>query len=51
MNSKISILILLIYFAGMSEKSYSQEKLKFYDLTRAESNVINDKGTETPFTG
>ena len=51
MNTKISILILLIYFAGMSEKSYSQEKLKFYDLTKAESNVINDKGTETPFTG
>jgi peptide methionine sulfoxide reductase msrA/msrB len=51
MNTKISILILLIYFTGMSEKSYSQEKLKFYDLTKAESNVINDKGTETPFTG
>jgi methionine-R-sulfoxide reductase len=25
--------------------------LKFYDLTKAESHVINDKGTETPFTG
>src|SRR5674476_1413704 len=51
MNTKISILILLIYLAGMSENSYSQEKLKFYDITKAESNVINDKGTETPFTG
>ena len=35
----------------MIEKSYSQEKLRFNDLTKAESSVINDKGTETPFTG
>ena len=35
----------------MSEKSYSQEKLKFNDLTQAESSVINGKGTEKPFTG
>jgi peptide methionine sulfoxide reductase msrA/msrB len=51
MKIKSVILLLLIYFAGMSEQSYSQEKLKFNDLTRAESSVINDKGTETPFTG
>ena len=35
----------------MSEKSFSQENLKFNDLTKFESRVINDKGTETPFTG
>ena len=35
----------------MSEEGFSQEKLKFYDLTKAESNVINNKGTEAPFTG
>jgi peptide methionine sulfoxide reductase msrA/msrB len=51
MKTKYCIFTLLIYFAGMSEKSYSQEKLKFYDLTKDESHIINDKGTETPFTG
>jgi len=35
----------------MSEKSESQEKLKYYDLTSVESNVINNKGTEAPFIG
>jgi len=35
----------------MSEQSYSQEKLKFNDLTKAESSVINEKGTEAPFKG
>jgi peptide methionine sulfoxide reductase msrA/msrB len=51
MNIKSVILLLLIYFTVMSEKSYSQENLKFFDLTKAESHIINDKGTETPFTG
>ena len=35
----------------MSEESFSQEKLQYYDLTKAESYVINNKGTESPFTG
>ncbi|MBK7712470.1 MAG: bifunctional methionine sulfoxide reductase B/A protein [Bacteroidales bacterium] len=35
----------------MSEESFSQEKLKYYDLTNSESYVINNKGTEKPFTG
>jgi peptide methionine sulfoxide reductase msrA/msrB len=35
----------------MSEESFSQEKLQYYDLSKAESNVINNKGTEYPFTG
>jgi peptide methionine sulfoxide reductase msrA/msrB len=51
MNTKLAIISFLIYFAGMSENSFSQEKLKYYDLTKAESYVINDKGTESPFTG
>lgn len=51
MYINLSTLILLIYFAVMSENSYSQEKLKYNDLSKAESSVINDKGTEMPFTG
>jgi len=44
-------LIIILYFTAMSEKSESQEKLKYYDLTSVESNVINNKGTEAPFLG
>jgi len=51
MYTNLVTLILLIYFAVMSENSYSQEKLKYNDLSKAESSVINDKGTEMPFTG
>jgi peptide methionine sulfoxide reductase msrA/msrB len=51
MSTKSVLFLLLIYFAGMNEQSYSQEKLQYYDLTKAESNVINNKGTESPFTG
>jgi peptide methionine sulfoxide reductase msrA/msrB len=51
MNKSFVIIILITYFAIMSDESYSQEKLKYYDLTKVESNVINNKGTESPFTG
>jgi len=51
MKREYSLIILIICFSSMSEKSNSQENLKFYDLTKAESHIINDKGTETPFTG
>ena len=51
MNIKYFLILLIIYFASMSEESFSQEKLKYYDLTKAESYVINNKGTESPFTG
>jgi len=35
----------------MTENSFSQEKLKYFDLSTTESYVINEKGTERPFTG
>ena len=35
----------------MNEKSYSQEKLNYFNLNKTESYVINDKGTESPFSG
>lgn len=35
----------------MTDQSFSQEKLNYYDLTKIESSVINEKGTERPFTG
>jgi peptide methionine sulfoxide reductase msrA/msrB len=51
MNHKYTLLVILTYFAVMSEKSDAQEKLQYYDLTKTESNVINNKGTEAPFVG
>jgi peptide methionine sulfoxide reductase msrA/msrB len=51
MDNRYLIIVLLIYFAGMNEESFSQEKLQFYDLTKVESDVINKKGTELPFKG
>jgi peptide methionine sulfoxide reductase msrA/msrB len=45
------LIILTIYFGIMGEESFSQDKLQYYNLTKAESNVINNKGTESPFTG
>jgi peptide methionine sulfoxide reductase msrA/msrB len=51
MNFKYILLLILTYFAFMSEESLSQEKLQYYDLTESESYVIKHKGTESPFTG
>jgi peptide methionine sulfoxide reductase msrA/msrB len=51
MKNRYLFLVLLICFAGMVEESYSQEKLQYNNLTKAESFVIDSKGTEKPFTG
>jgi peptide methionine sulfoxide reductase msrA/msrB len=51
MKVGFTLIILTIYLSSMSEESFSQEKLQYYDLTKGESNVINNKGTESPFTG
>jgi peptide methionine sulfoxide reductase msrA/msrB len=51
MDKRVVITFLITYFAIMSDESFSQEKLQYYDLTKTESYVINNKGTESPFTG
>ncbi len=51
MKRLFTFIILTIYLSSMSEETFSQEKLQYYDLTKVESNVINNKGTESPFTG
>jgi peptide methionine sulfoxide reductase msrA/msrB len=51
MDKRNILLIFLIYFAIMNEESFSQEKLPYFDLSKEESYVINDKGTEYPNTG
>jgi len=48
MKLKITTSFLII---AMSTNSFSQEKLPFNDLSKQESYVINNKGTEAPFTG
>lgn len=45
------LVILTIFFAVMSEETYSQEKLQYNDLSKEESAVIEKKGTEAPFRG
>jgi peptide methionine sulfoxide reductase msrA/msrB len=51
MKNRKLIYSALTIFIAMSNNLYSQEKLPFNDLSKAESYVINSKGTEAPFTG
>jgi peptide methionine sulfoxide reductase msrA/msrB len=49
---KLSYLSLaIIILSSMGQQSYSQGKLPYIDLTKEEARVINDKGTEAPFSG
>ena len=45
------LVIMLAISLTMTAKSFSQEKLPLNDLSKAEAIVINNKGTEAPFTG
>jgi len=49
--NKIVWVYLTIYLLAMNTDSFSQGKLPFNDLSKAESQVIENKGTEAPFTG
>jgi peptide methionine sulfoxide reductase msrA/msrB len=49
MNKNILNLIILV--SAMSTESFSQESLPLNSLSKAESDIINNKATETPFTG
>ncbi len=48
---QIITLFSILIISAMGNESFSQEKLPYNDLNKNESHVINNKGTETPFTG
>jgi len=51
MKSFVLLIIITAYSAIMSEDTFSQKKLNYNDVTKAEANVINNKATEYPGTG
>lgn len=46
-----NLITLIIIVSAMSTQSFSQEKLPLNSLSKSESDVIKNKGTEIPFTG
>jgi peptide methionine sulfoxide reductase msrA/msrB len=51
MKNIIITIVTIFTLISMSTNSFSQEKLPFNDLNKAESDVINNKSTELPFIG
>jgi peptide methionine sulfoxide reductase msrA/msrB len=51
MRFSVLIIVFIYYLGYMNNDLYSQEKLGYNDLTKEESQVINKKGTELPFSG
>ncbi|HLN22307.1 MAG TPA: bifunctional methionine sulfoxide reductase B/A protein [Bacteroidales bacterium] len=47
----VQSVFILLYLAFMSESASSQERLRFNDLTKEESAIIDKKGTEAPNKG
>jgi peptide methionine sulfoxide reductase msrA/msrB len=50
LKKQLSLLFIFI-ISAMSNESFSQEKLSYNELSKSETAVINNKGTEIPFTG
>jgi len=46
-----TVIITTLLFLTMSTQSFSQEKLPYNSLSKQETFVIENKGTEAPFTG
>ena len=51
LKKKIKLLFIFLIAIGVNNKSMSQEKNKYNQLTDVEKNIIINKGTEAPFTG
>jgi len=51
MKHGIKILLTITIIISMTNQSQAQGKLPYNDLSKSEALVINNKGTERPFTG
>ncbi len=51
METTVRLYLILITLLIMDTELYSQEKLPYNTLSKSESAVIDNKGTEIPFTG
>ena len=51
MKYTYKLLTLIIYIIAMSDQSFLRKNSDLMILRKTESNVINFKGTEKPFTG
>lgn len=51
MKREIVFILLLVNILAMDNNLFSQEKIQFNILSREESEVINNKATDAPYTG